>query len=181
MIEYVDPALKLEKAKEYMQYIFEHRTNVQKAFNMIRPFILELPIGELSEDDGETKFLKMMEDIIKNHDLSKYSDEEFEPYRKKFYPIVPEETDEDEFRTAVEHHYQENAHHPEHFGASMDMPVEHIIEMICDLMAVSMVKGGNPCDFWDSKSESTPMAPESKAIANKMFAIVRRKLFEGNV
>jgi hypothetical protein len=49
-----------------------------------------------------------------------------------------------EMGPALQHHYRENSHHPEHYpGGVTDMSLLDIIEMLCDWQAASGQRGGN--------------------------------------
>ncbi|MBN1392796.1 MAG: hypothetical protein JW947_08350 [Sedimentisphaerales bacterium] len=79
------------------------------------------------------------------HDLSKFSDEE----RGLFVEVTPElskskygseeyKANLRKIRPAVEHHHQNNPHHPEFFRDGIkDMTLVDLIEMLCDWIAAS--------------------------------------------
>ncbi len=79
------------------------------------------------------------------HDNSKFSPEEFEPYDQAFpnfkkYAFGSEELKAvyESIRPALQHHFQENDHHPEHFEVGVNsMTLIEFIEMVCDWMAAS--------------------------------------------
>jgi hypothetical protein len=79
------------------------------------------------------------------HDNSKFSPEEFEPYDQAFpnfkkYAFGSEELKAvyESIQPALQHHFQENDHHPEHFAAGVnDMGLIPLIEMVCDWLAAS--------------------------------------------
>ena len=122
----------MSKAEEYRQYIIEHINNVKKAFN---------EYGELLCKELELDLQEIMNQI-EEHDESKWSAEEFDLYRRKFFP----EPDEDEisdydFNIAWLHHIHYNPHHPEHWIyydedtnkiSIYNMPDKYIVEMLCD-------------------------------------------------
>lgn len=98
------------KRHEYMEYIKEHIMNVQLAFidlkeyknNVVQTYLLQNP--------------QLLQDIYNRiivHDKSKYSDEEFEPYRINYFPVNEEEkeTNKEAYNKAWEHHYKNNDHH----------------------------------------------------------------------
>ena len=80
-----------EKRQEYLAYIKEHIDNVKHAWeNMISiPEIQEF----LSGFENSRQLIAITADNIKVHDQSKYSDEEFEPYRINYFPVNEEEKD----------------------------------------------------------------------------------------
>ncbi|HEY4033961.1 MAG TPA: DUF5662 family protein [Ktedonobacteraceae bacterium] len=80
-----------------------------------------------------------------HHDDSKFSPEEYDAYEEAFPNLQKYAYGTEEFRAelrkikpAIEHHYQENDHHPEHFEAGISqMNLIEIIEMVCDWVAAS--------------------------------------------
>src|SRR6266487_1604582 len=79
------------------------------------------------------------------HDNSKLSPEEFEAYDEAFpnfkkYAFGTEEMQAvyDRIRPALQHHFQANDHHVEHFEHGIDdMSLVQLIEMLCDWLAAS--------------------------------------------
>jgi hypothetical protein len=76
------------------------------------------------------------------HDLSKFSKQEFDAYRRNHYPVSDEEqkASEDDYLKAWDHHKSVNPHHPYFWtqsGIIEDMPLQYIFEMLCDWAAVS--------------------------------------------
>jgi hypothetical protein len=79
------------------------------------------------------------------HDDSKFSPEELESFervtpRLKTIPYGSEEyrASLKEIQPAIQHHYQINDHHPEHFEAGISsMNLIELLEMICDWMAAT--------------------------------------------
>ena len=67
----------MDKVKEYRDYILEHCNNVKKAFQVYG----ELLCNELGLN------LQDMQNQINEHDESKWSTEEFELYRMKFFRV----------------------------------------------------------------------------------------------
>jgi hypothetical protein len=83
------------------------------------------------------------------HDASKLE----EPEKSMFDEFIPKlketEFGSDEYKAALvdmgqalQHHYQANRHHPEHFDNGInDMTLVDVIEMICDWNAAAFMKG----------------------------------------
>lgn len=135
--------------EDYKKYIIEHKERVKQFADWLKK---NLP--ELFEDIDVDVF----DDLIKEHDESKFSEEEFEAYAQKFYgkqdingkPLeyVPG------FDEAWKHHWTNNEHHPE-FWLGEDMPYIYILEMICDWGSFS-IKSGNMrelSDFYYNKAK----------------------------
>jgi Family of unknown function (DUF5662) len=84
-----------------------------------------------------------------NHDASKLQEPEKSMY-DEFTPRLKElEFGSEEYKAslkdmgkALDHHYQENRHHPEHWSNGInDMTLVDLVEMVCDWKAASFLKG----------------------------------------
>ena len=85
----------LESKQRYVDYITDHKENVNKAFHeYLKPLRYEFDFC-----------MSDMLNRIYEHDDSKFGASEFEPYRKWYYPINGEERDEAAFDKAWKHHY----------------------------------------------------------------------------
>ena len=162
------------KKNEYLLYINEHRDNVSNAYSKYM-----LPLLH-SSDDTELKDAIVQAGInIQYHDLSKYSKEEFEPYRFKFFPTKSEKSSpmyeqvcKEGFDKAWEHHHQNNPHHVEHWS-NQDMPLEYIVEMICDWSAMSKYLNSSTREWWESEKtqndEAAYMTPYTRQWTEKFL------------
>lgn len=173
-----------KREAEYYNVVGAHRNNVVKAYEMIvKDPKSQIVIEGIPVYNYDTPSL---EDAIKNHDMSKYSDAEFYAYRKWHNPTSHEkflmETDDD-YRLAAEaayeeawnHHKRNNDHHPEWWcydenGNTVeprDMTIEAILHMICDWQSCDMTYGGNIHDWWaKNKGE------KAKVMSENTFRIV---------
>ena len=85
------------------------------------------------------------------HDRSKLSEDEFPTYARvipkmKGLPFGSPEAKAivKELGPALQHHYENNRHHPEHFENGIaGMNLLDMIEMVCDWKAVSEAKGND--------------------------------------
>lgn len=138
-----------DKTKEYTIYIDKHRANVQKAWDEVQEKCKDLLSANLSSTQ-----LALIESNIKNHDMSKYGEEEFEPYRKWFYPVEESEKSKKEFDKAWQHHKENNLHHPDIWkerGNQDLMPYYFIVEMVCDWQAMGYVFGNNAKQYYEKE------------------------------
>lgn len=127
-------------SKEYNDYIKEHKQNVKKAFQWIKVNLPEI---------FESEYIKSKAESLcgYDHDLSKYSEEEYDAYDKYFYSEKVDENQIKNFNLAWLHHIHNNPHHWQHWilvnddpalgEIVLDMPDEYIIEMICDWWSFS--------------------------------------------
>ena len=153
--------------KKYKEYIIDHINNVKASYDLLfRPFIRDLStrssdiISTYSNKDI-LDACRLARENIEFHDRSKYFKEEFYGYRYKYFPTYTEQTDagykelaDKEMDKAWKHHYTHNPHHPEYFGRNKDMPLEYIIEMICDWQAMSIHFNSSLRGWWKEHTES---------------------------
>ena len=178
---------KNEKQTEYINYIETHREKVKAAYEKyFVPLIdKELDLQSCSNEEFQ-EALRSAVNNISEHDDSKYTDIEFEPYRIKFYPTVDEKEQlknedfaleqQENFRVAWEHHYKNNPHHPKYWvkedGSIMDMSLEYIIEMLCDWLSF-----GDDIRLWyqnEADSEKKAMSTRTKEIVEELMNIIYR-------
>lgn len=160
-----EKTLKLEKQKQYKDYINEHIRNVQKAWEEVQTkckYTLDELCGGYSD-----VIIKMVDDDINSHDKSKFSEEEFEPYRKNFYPISEEEQKQNEkdFDIAWKHHYMNNPHHWDywyHTDRMNDMHLTHIIHMVCDWQAMGCKFGNNALQWYEENKKDIKLGVEQR-------------------
>ena len=132
----------MNKYQQYDEYLTEHIFNVKQAYYWI--------IKNLPAYDFDTAL-----DIIQNHDISKYSEEEFTPYAEYFYGDRTEHVKID-FDHAWNHHQKTNPHHWQYWVLikdtgefkCLDMPCEYMLEMVCDWWAFSW-KQNNLYEIFD--------------------------------
>lgn len=153
----------IDQEQEYRNYIRRHRANVKAAFYLWKE---KSVTGNVLFSEEENFNVEKLIDI---HDLSKYSKEEFEAYRKKFFPNSHEETfKEFEFEQAVAHHYNNNPHHwqwwviPKAENVCIPMPTIYIVEMLCDWTAMSFQKGGSVIEWFESELHKMLLHEETK-------------------
>ena len=80
------------------------------------------------------------------HDMSKFRPSEFIPYARYFHGEKTEESKQ-AFDKAWELHYKRNKHHPEHWNGE-EMSYKAVMEMICDLKAMSRKFGGTAQEYY---------------------------------
>lgn len=145
------------KYEKYRNYITEHINNVKKAFDTY---------GELLCEELELEIVEMQYQID-NHDNSKWSAEEFEPYARKFFPEGKRIISDYDFNKAWMHHTQYNCHHPEHWLfydydtkkiTIYDMPDKYIAEMICDWIAMGYKFNNKAYEYYEKEGYNKPLS-----------------------
>ena len=111
-----------KSVKDYKEYITDHILNVKKAFQIY---------GFMLCDELEVDFYEM-QNQIDNHDKSKWSAEEFDPYMKKFFPDGPVITDYE----LIKHGYiiYNIIHIIQSIGCFMIMILIKLQYMICQIL-----------------------------------------------
>lgn len=141
------------KHPQYEQYLTTHIANVQKSYQWLKDNLPEV----LDEDNyfEETAYYGELDEIIKNHDKSKYTKIpdaenyyeltlEYDAYANYFYGEQTKEVNE-AFNKAWLAHIHANPHHWQHWMLQndedglilLDIPYVFVIEMICDWWAFS--------------------------------------------
>lgn len=114
---------------DYHDYINAHCSNIKEAYEWFKK---KLP-------DVVNK-CENLEHNIKLHDDSKFSDDEFDAYANYFYGESKNKNVKNAFDNAWLHHIHNNPHHWEYWLLltdnkkikPLDMPLDYIVEMICD-------------------------------------------------
>lgn len=122
-----------ERKMEYNNYLKEHIRNVQRSFEQFL-----LPV--LQEDENITPdIIAIIQDQIKQHDKSKYDEDEYIPYLNWFYPVNENEKDENEFNYGWNHHQHVNKHHWQYWICRTDSDKDVILDMnlpsICEMLS----------------------------------------------
>lgn len=132
---------------EYDSYIEKHVANVKKGYEWFKK---NLPnyVDSLNYNSND---LEKIDDIIKSHDKSKWSEEEYQACDKYFYSGNRSHKVVIDFYYAWLHHIHTNPHHWQHWvlihdepnepTTVLEMPDVYILEMICDWWTFSWNKG----------------------------------------
>lgn len=152
-----------KQEKKYKKYIKEHRNNVKLAFEELNSnaYIYQLCGKEI---------LEQLKERIEKHDLSKYSKEEFDAYRKNFFPINEGEkqTNKENFDKAWEHHWKNNSHHWQHrqdktsFSEDNAEEVLDVLENVCDWLAMGYKFNDRPYQYYNNNKEQIKLCDEER-------------------
>lgn len=153
---------KIQKTREYLNYLERHILNVEKAWKEVQKKCLDM---KFVWDDFSFFWL---DDEVKNHDISKITKEEFIAYRESFYPTDLEDKQQKEnelhknnvkksFDKAWKHHYRNNMHHWEgwtnHAFYHPYAPTIHCAHMVIDWLAMSYEFGDTPREYYEKNKE----------------------------
>lgn len=176
---------KLSNQNVYLDYIKEHVRNVQSAFQTMFVDRKEELLSKFSRSNDLEDSIEAVGYEIKHHDDSKFSDKEFEGYRRKFYPVGYEMDSEEQrqiteemFQDAWKHHYTHNDHHPDYWltedGKPDDMSLPAIVHMLSDWGGMCIKFGGTPKTYYyeKAKEEKSKMTEETKKIVEELLDII---------
>lgn len=166
---------------EYDNYLAQHRANVYKGYEWIR--------DNLPDILKNTRHLEWQ--IQYGHDKSKDDDAEYEAYDRYFYGGNRSYAVVQDFRRAWLRHIHQNRHHWQHWilinddpnegEILMDMPINDIIEMICDWWAFSWAKGNlyEIFSWYDAHKDYMKLSDHTRKRVEDILAQIKTKLDEG--
>jgi len=170
------------KVNEYKKYIQTHVNNVIWAYNNYFKPLEEENIDSTYFTPHDLKIaLINLDKSITNHDKSKYSIEEFDAYRRHFYPTDDEKAeagfstkDKNDFEKAWTHHWKNNPHHPQYWqsnGVNHNMPLNYIIEMLCDWIAMGIYFHSSTRDWYENSAdkEKSYMSENTKKVVEEFL------------
>lgn len=161
------------KEHKYLNYIDEHRYNIDLAFEEM------VMCPELNKwfNWDEALCLKLKERVV-NHDISKYSDEEFDAYRRYYHPINIAEKymAEKDFDKAWEHHWKNNRHHWQARQNDENIINEEItldcLENVLDWMAMGYKFHDRPYQFYEKHKDEIKLP-------QKQIDFIEKIIYEG--
>ncbi len=163
-----------DRSEEYEEYLEQHISGVQKAYDMIKD---NLELSELQ--------LEELNNQIRQHDASKYEDEEFYPYLHHFYPSRAGADNEELYDRAWNHHQKCNPHHWQYWILQkdsgeqkiLDMPENYIIEMLCDWHSFSIKNPESTAyKWWIDNQDKMKMSENTIDLVNKYIEYFKEPL-----
>jgi hypothetical protein len=159
--------------EENKKYILAHKDRVKKFADWLKENLPEL---------FENIDIELFDEMIEEHDNSKFSEEEFEPYAQKWFG---DKKKTPAYEEAWKHHWTNNEHHPE-FWLGEDMPYIYILEMICDWGSFSVESGNYKelSDFYYNKAkddEEKNLSENTKAIVEEILEQINSVISNGEV
>ena len=160
---------KIQKFREYLDYVERHYDNVQKAWK------------ELQDKCGDIRFVyddyvfNCIDSNVKNHDLSKLSQEEFTQYRQFFYPTEQEQEEKDKelMNQAWQSHLLNNDHHWQTWTTKeYNNPYAHeiyLVENIIDWIAMGYEFGDTAKEYYENNKSKIKLPKESISFMYRIF------------
>lgn len=146
--------LKLVKVtRDWLNHIEEHLLNVEKAFREV-----EVKCKDMRVIYNDYYYHLLRQDVI-NHDLSKFSKEEFTAYRGHFFQVAGFDTKwlNGSFSDAWEHHKKHNPHHWENWTKKKyyepNLWEVDAMHMVIDWLAMSYRIGDTPRAYYEKNKD----------------------------
>jgi hypothetical protein len=150
------------KEEQYREYVRDHQRNVTAAWLRLRGRAVTCPT-----------LIATVDRLVAIHDDSKFSPEEFDPYRRFFYPAYPDEKSHEEFRWAFAVHWSRNPHHPEFWVDRRSEFADrqpYLVEMVCDWMAMGMHFGNLARDWYHQRKTKIRLPDADRAFIEGLLA-----------
>ena len=161
--------------ERYMRYVQKHRIKMADAYKEM------LSCPEVMNLGNEV--LIMLKQRVVFHDITKFKAEEFDAYRKNFFPISKKEKEDnlENFEKAWQHHYDNNSHHWQHrrynteFNKNDPEQVVNVLENVCDWLAVGYTYKNRPYQYYEKHKEKIELCPEEKEFFEYIIYSVDKK------
>ncbi len=151
----------IESIRKYLDYMEEHLFNIRRAFVELSDACESMPWV------GDDYWWHTVRIEVEKHDLSKFSDEEFLPYVRAFFPIDGEE--KTPLGAAWEHHKEHNHHHWETVENTTD-----IIHMVIDWTAMGYKFGDTAEEYYKRNADRIILSQDHIEFMQKLFAALKQ-------
>ena len=163
----------------YREYIDNHRQNVKKAWAIMKSNTECMDLITKYLNTSVEAAVDLIDSMIDAHDMSKYQDLEFDAYRKNYYPVTPEEKEENlaAYEAAWKHHYTNNLHHWDWWyetGKMDEMKIPYVVEMICDWEAMGYKFGNTSLQWYEENRDKIHLGDLQRIFAETLMHIMYR-------
>lgn len=171
-------------SREYDLYLQEHKANVKKGYDWIKENLPDLIPSDMK--------LILEHQIGFVHDASKTEPDEYGPYDAYFYGGNRSSRVVDDFNMAWLKHIHRNPHHWQYFVLRcdepdegeivLDMPMNYLLEMICDWWAFSWAKENlyEIFDWYDDHKKRIKLSKNTRKTVEDILDKIRKKMDELN-
>ena len=174
-IERMDGQDYIDKTREYLDYLEKHINNIARAFQEVSEACDGMAwVG----DDFSWHTLR---NEVEQHDLSKFTKEEFTQYRDNFCPTQFELDNpmsvKQNFGNAWNHHKRHNPHHHESIRYEAGLPgltELDIVHMIVDWTAMSYKFGGSAQSYYEANADKITVRGDFLPFMYEVFSRIRK-------
>lgn len=159
---------KIRKTREYLDYLERHYNNVQDAWKLLQEKCSDM------EFICSSRIFNSIDKLVKNHDDSKLSKDEFVQYRKYFFPVSKSEKKKSGFRTAWEKHLDLNEHHWQNWTKKDSKFFEtrgsiYLINNIVDWIAMGFEKDDTAKEYYENNKDKIILPDWSIKLMYEIF------------
>ena len=163
-----------EKENEYRKYIDNHINNVKKAWETMKSNSECMELISKYLNSSIKASISLIDELIKKHDLSKYEKEEFDAYRRNFYPVNDDEknNNKESFDKAWEHHYTNNLHHWDYWykSGNMDkMGFAFCTEEVCDWIGMAYQFNQSANEWYHQNSNDIHLGEKQRTFTEELL------------
>lgn len=161
----------IAKIREYCDYIEEHLKNVSEAWREIQEKCTDMRVV------WDDFYYNSTGTFIVQHDLSKFSPEEFIQYQRNFFPVG--EKDDSVFDESWKHHIENNPHHWENWTQSIYQKKNgcgfihdwecHCVCMVCDWMAMGKKFGDTAQSYYEANKHKIDLPDHAVSFIYEIF------------
>lgn len=170
---------------EYDNYLYEHRENVKKGVEWMLQNLEWIQLDQVLVSD--------LYALVKSHDASKNTQEEYEAYDAYFYGSNKSYQVVQDFNRAWLMHIHHNPHHWQHWvlleddpdggNVCIEMPMKYVIEMIADWWSFSW-KTDNLYEIFDWYEKHKPTIQfhsNTREVVEHILKKIKEKLDEQHI
>lgn len=158
----------------YHEYLNKHIQGVKDTWEQVLKPALMLDLkDEVPEKDLQDLCFEV-DKLIKDHDASKYNEEEWAPYRDYYYDNKNNDRESEPYKQAWNHHQKHNPHHWQYWVLiqetsdpqvnPMRMPIKYTMEMLSDWQSAGHHYGNTAYSWYQENKDRMIFHPETRDI-----------------
>lgn len=162
-----------EANQAYRNWIEEHQALVTQVWEYLKANQPNAPFVLNPQTQGR------VEQLVRNHDKTKFNNREFYGYRQWFHPVKGESPDIRKYNRASRTHRQHNPHHvsywnDHHYNHNRDHP--YLVEMVLDWWALAIAQNRNPYDHYQEIRPSIHLPYEAIVMLDYLMLSMEKTL-----
>lgn len=154
----------IQKTRAYLDYLEEHLENVKFAFTELS----NACDGKMAWVGDDFSWHTLRQQVVE-HDLSKFSKEEFVQYRASFFPISDDEKEKSDMSEAWENHKTKNHHHHESIENYLDL-----VHMVIDWTAMGYKFGDTAQAYYENNKDKMNLTQDHETFVCEMFDCINK-------
>lgn len=173
----------------YHEYLNKHIQGVKDTWEQVlKPALISDLKMENVPDEMIQAICFETDLVIKDHDASKYGEEEWVPYRDHFYDNKGNPRDELAYKQAWNHHQKHNPHHWQYWVLIQDtsdpqlnpmpMPIKHLMELLADWQSAGHHYGNTAYSWYQENKHRMHFHPDTQALLEHYLELLKEDTLE---